>query len=114
MKSANIGTSISKPEVTDISPFGLWIMYAGKEYFLGYDEYPWFLTAPIQKVFRVIEEGSGHLRWPELDIDLSLDSIKRPGAYPLVYDPSGVYGKQGSEDRPLKDQTTVCSEDLQC
>ncbi|SDB09328.1 Predicted nuclease of the RNAse H fold, HicB family [Desulfonatronum thiosulfatophilum] len=72
-------------------------MHGGKEYFLDYDEFPWFLEAPVQKVFRVIEEGTGHLRWPELDIDLSLDSIKRPGAFPLTYEPSGTYGRQHIE-----------------
>ncbi len=95
MKSASTGTgtSVSGPEVTGISPVGLRLIYAGKEYFLNYDEFPWFLEAPVQKVFRVIEEGTGHLRWPELDIDLSLDSIKRPGAFPLVYEPPGIYGQ---------------------
>jgi len=28
--------------------------------------------------------GDGHLRWPELDVDLTLASIDRPGDYPLV------------------------------
>ncbi|WP_459937536.1 DUF2442 domain-containing protein [Desulfonatronum parangueonense] len=83
--------------MTDISPFGLWILYGGREYFLDYEAFPWFLEAPVQKIFRVIEEGRDHLRWPELDIDLSLDSIKEPGIFPLIYEPSGAYGRQDIE-----------------
>ena len=94
MKYASIGTSTSGPEVTDISPFGIWVLYRGKEYFLDYHEFPWFLNAPVQKVFSVTEEGSDHLRWPELDVDLSLDSIKYPGAFPLVYEPPATYRQQ--------------------
>ena len=93
MQSVSTETSISGPEVTDISPVGLRLMYAEKEYFLSYEEFPWFLEAPVEKVFRVIEERSGHLRWPELDIELSLDSIKRPEAFPLVYEPPIAYGQ---------------------
>jgi hypothetical protein len=98
MKYASIGTSTSGPEVTDISRFGIWILYRGKEYFLGYEEFPWFLNVPIRKIFAVTGEGPEHLRWPELDIDLSLDSIKHPGAFPLVYDPPVTYRQSGSGD----------------
>lgn len=98
MKSANIGTSTSGPEVTDISPFGIWILYQAKEYFLTFEEFPWFQNASVQKVFHVTEEGPEHLRWPELDVDLSLDSIKYPGAFPLVYEPPAAYRQPGEGD----------------
>lgn len=64
MKSASIGTSTSAPEVTDISPFGIWILYRAKEHFLPFEEFPWFRDASVQKVFHVVEEGTEHLRWP--------------------------------------------------
>lgn len=60
-------------------------MYRGKEYFLDYEHFPWFLEAPVQKVFSVVEEAEGHLRWPDLDVDLSIDSIQDPGDFPMVY-----------------------------
>ncbi len=41
MKSASIGTTTSGPEVTDISPFGVWILYQAKEYFLAFEEKQW-------------------------------------------------------------------------
>jgi len=77
--------------VTDASPFGLWLLYRGKEYFLDHDAFPWFLNAPLSKIFDVVEEGIGHLRWPALDVDLSMDSIQSPGSFPLVYEPSPPY-----------------------
>ena len=91
MKSAGIGTGTSVPEVTDISPFGIWILHRAEEHFLPFDEFPWFRNAPVQTVFHVVEEGPDHLRWPELDVDLSLDSIRSPDAFPLVYEAPGSY-----------------------
>lgn len=103
MKYGSIGTDTSASEVTDISPFGIWILHRRKEYFLAYEEFPWFKDASISKVFAVVDEGLDHLRWPELDIDLSLDSIRDPGAYPLVYEPSATYGEQDARnpDKPV-------------
>jgi len=86
MKLEKAGTSILEVAVTDISPFGIWIYYYGKEYFLDYECFPWFCKSPIQAVFEVEEESIGHLRWKNLDIDLSIDSIIDPDAYPNVYD----------------------------
>ena len=91
MKSASIGTSTSGPEVTDISPFGVWILYRAKEYFLSFSEFPWFQNASVQSVFNVREDGPEHLRWPDLDVDLSLNSIKCPSDFPKVYEASGTY-----------------------
>lgn len=100
MKYGSIGKNTSVSEVTDISPFGIWILHQGKEYFLSYEVFPWFKEAPIGKVFHLVEEGAEHLRWPELDIDLSLDSIRDPGAYPLIYEPNSSYGRQDTSENP--------------
>jgi len=98
MKSASIGTNTSGPEVTDISPFGVWILYRAKEYFLAFEDFPWFQNASVKRVFHVVEEASEHLRWPELDVDLSLDSIKDPEAFPLVYESPGTYRQPDDAD----------------
>jgi hypothetical protein len=103
MESSCIGTSTSGPEVTNVSPFGLWILYRGKEYFLDYRDFPWFLNARLRKVFAVVEDAVDHLRWPDLDVDLSLDSIKAPRAFPLIYEAPGTYCRQDSE----KDSQTL-------
>ncbi|KAF0095421.1 MAG: hypothetical protein E1N59_916 [Puniceicoccaceae bacterium 5H] len=85
MKSASIGTATSDCEVVDVSPFGLWILVDAKEYFMDYAHFPWFKEARVKDVFAVEREGPQHLRWPALDVDLTLDSIETPAAYPLTY-----------------------------
>ena len=94
MKFGSIGTDTSPSEVTDISPFGIWLLHRGKEYFLSFENFPWFKNAPVSQIFSVVEEDEDHLRWPVLDIDLSLKSIRNPEDYPLVYEPITRYGKQ--------------------
>ena len=97
MESSGIGTSTSGPEVTNVSPFGLWILYRGKEYFLDYGDFPWFLNARLRKVFSVVEDAVDHLRWPDLDVDISLDSIRTPGAFPLICEAPGACCRQECE-----------------
>jgi len=66
-----------------ISPFGIWILVRDKKYFLPYEEFPWFLKARLEEILEVKEVSPGHLFWPKLDIDLSLEMIEHPEKYPL-------------------------------
>lgn len=103
MKYRTSGTDTSVSEVTDISPIGIWLYHLGKEYFLPYDEFPWFKDAPVSMVFSVTTESEDHLRWPELDVDLSINSIQDPGVFSLVYDSREEYGessKKTSTEKP--------------
>ena len=83
MKSKTIGEGTSA-EVTSISSHGLWILWKDTEYFLSYDEFPWFRDARISEIANVRAESDTHLHWPDLDVDLSLDIITSPNHYPLV------------------------------
>ena len=85
MKSAKRGKSTSKVEVQGVSKFGVWLYVQGVEYFLPYEEYPWFKNATISEVMNVRLINQEHLEWPDLDIDLELDSLKQPENYPLKY-----------------------------
>jgi hypothetical protein len=69
----------------DISPTGLWLYAKGREYFLPFGEYPWFKTAPVASVQNVRLLHASHLHWPDLDVDLELESLQRPENYPLTY-----------------------------
>ena len=91
MKYGTVGTSTSETQVVDISHLGIWIIHKGKEYFLDYEAFPWFRDAPVKHVFNVHAESESHLRWPDLDIDICLDSIEDPGAFPLIYEPREDY-----------------------
>ena len=75
----------SKTEVTNISPFGIWILTNDKEYFISYKDYPVFETASIKQIADVTTDFTGNLHWDELDADIELDSLESPENYPLVY-----------------------------
>ncbi len=77
------GTATSGAEVTNISPHGFWILLDDRELFLPFDEFPWFKSAKIEEIVELERPRPHHLRWPKLDVDLSLDSIEHPERYPL-------------------------------
>ena len=78
------GTAISEPEVTQISRHGLWLLWVAEELFLPFTQFPWFRHATIDQITTMEALSATHLYWPELDVDLSRDSIRNPEAYPLV------------------------------
>ena len=57
-------------EVTNISSHGLWILSNKKEYFLSYEQFPWFKDKTINDITHVESFGKGHLYWESLDVDL--------------------------------------------
>jgi hypothetical protein len=85
MKSKYRGKSTSAIEVTHIDSLGFWLYVKGGEYFLSYDEYPWFKQAKVKEILNVQLLHDCHLYWPDLDIDLELDCIANPQSYPLKY-----------------------------
>ena len=85
MKSPTPGASTSSMEVTNISAHGFWLWVDGKEYFLPYADFPWFRNAKVADILKVERPCNDHLHWPELDVDLTLDMIENPRAYPLTY-----------------------------
>jgi hypothetical protein len=84
MKSAARGNSTSGPEVTNVSQHGVWLLLEREELFLPFALFPWFKDAPIGKVLHVEQPSRQHLYWPELDIDLAVESIRDPERFPLV------------------------------
>ncbi len=74
----------NKTEVTNISSHGIWLMHQGKEYFLAYKNFPWFKDAKLKEVLNLEVPANDHFFWPDLDVDLNLESIKNPNNYPLV------------------------------
>ena len=84
MKSGNIGAATSSVEVLNVSPHGFWLLVVDREYFLGYEDFPWFQNATVSQLFKVELHHEEHLFWPALDVDLDLDRIAHPEKYPLV------------------------------
>ena len=84
MKFATVGNDTSKAEVLNVSPLGFWLFVAGKEYYLGFDDFPWFRKAAVEHLFNVEFSHGSHLHWPGLDVDLDLDRIEDPEKFPLI------------------------------
>ncbi len=83
MSSSQPGNITSQIAVTDISPDGVWVLASNEELFMPFEDFPWFKKATVEQILNVIEETPESYHWPELDIDLSLNSIRNPKAYPL-------------------------------
>jgi hypothetical protein len=79
-----LGANTSEVEVTNVSKHGLWLLLGDEEVFLSFAEFPWFKSAPIGKVLNVERPQPHHLYWPELDVDLSVESVRHPERFPLV------------------------------
>jgi len=88
MKSSRLGKNISEIEIQNISAHGIWLFVKGKEYFLPHNEYPWFKEAKISEIYNVELHHGMHLHWPDLDVDLELESLIHPEMYPLIYNSS--------------------------
>lgn len=84
MKSAAPGPSTSPAEVTHVTPHGFWLFVDERELFVSFKEFPWFREASIREITNVQRPSPHHLYWPELDIDLAVESIEHPEEYPLV------------------------------
>ena len=72
-------------EVQDISRNGIWLLVQGKEYFLAHADYPWFKDAKLAAIYNLKLLHGTHLHWPDLDVDLELESLQQPEKYPLVF-----------------------------
>ena len=77
------GAATSELEVTNISQHGFWLLLDGRELFLPFADFPWFKQAPVEAIVKVERPSPQHIYWPELDVDLSVDSIEHPERYPL-------------------------------
>ncbi|MHB0969449.1 MAG: DUF2442 domain-containing protein [Thermoanaerobaculia bacterium] len=71
-------------EVTNISRHGFWLLLDDRGLFLTFDLFPWFRNASVGQILNVSRPSHDHLYWPDLDVDLSIDSIEQPERYPLI------------------------------
>ncbi len=79
------GTSTSDADVTHVSAHGFWLLLDGdEEVLLPFSDFPWFRDATIAQISDVECPSASRLYWPQLDIDLSVASIRTPSDFPLV------------------------------
>jgi predicted nucleotidyltransferase len=84
MKSAVRGKPTSDIEVTNVSSHGFWLFLDDRELFVAFEQFPWFREVSIRELVNVQHPHPHHLYWPDLDIDLAVESIEDPEKYPLV------------------------------
>ena len=67
-----------------INAQGIMLSVQGQDYFLSYNRIPWMQDAPIRSVLNVQMSGPEAIEWPDLDVDLEIESLRHPERYPLI------------------------------
>jgi hypothetical protein len=78
------GASTSGVKVTHVSQHGFWLLLKDEELSVPFAEFPWFKDVSIEQLSKVELPSENHLYWPQLDIDICVDSIRNPKAFPLI------------------------------
>lgn len=60
------------------------ISVKGNDYFLSYNRIPWMKDATVKSILNVQMSGREAIEWPDLDVDLEVESLKHPERYPLI------------------------------
>ena len=79
-----LGMITSVAEVTHASKHGFWLLLDTEELLVSFEHFPWFKKATIEQLSDVQWPTPNHLYWPQLDTDLSVESIRDPLAFPLI------------------------------
>ena len=81
----NSSQNKSKPEILNISPYGMWVLMNQKEYYIDYTSYPWFKEANVREIANVKTIGfNSGLHRPDLDIDVAIEALEHPERFPLI------------------------------
>ncbi len=79
-----LGIITLEAEVTNISKHCFWVLLVDEEIAVPFAEFPWFKNATVEQITDIQRPSLDHLYWPQLDIDLSIQSIRNPASFPLV------------------------------
>ena len=81
---SNSNISSTSASVLMINAQGILLSVLGNDYFLSYNRIPWMQDAPIRSVLNVQMSSSRAIEWPDLDVDLEIESLRHPERYPLI------------------------------
>ena len=109
MNSVVLGAPISGAEVFGLSKHGFWLFLAEGEVFVPFAKFPWFRSAPVSRVLNVRRLSADHLRWPDLDVDLHVESLRAPGRFPLVGKSLPSTFARGGQKASLKSKRSVAA-----
>ena len=48
---------------------------------LSYEDFPWFKDDSVRQFLNVQGPALGHFYWPDLDVDLGVETIRRPDRF---------------------------------
>lgn len=82
--SLNNNSQLTSVSVLMINAQGMMLSVQGQDYFVSYNRVPWLRDARISSALNVRMSGSRAIEWPELDVDLEIESLKHPERYPLI------------------------------
>ena len=78
------GASTLEVEITNVSKHGFWLLLGDEELFVPFSGFPRFKDASVAKLTNVENSHPDHLYWPDLDVDLAVESIRHPERFPLI------------------------------
>lgn len=87
MDASTVGKHTSGAEVSKVSADGFWLRLGDEQLFVPFASFPWFEGATPAQIRNVQRPSDRHLYLPDLDVDLAVESIRDPGAFPLVSRP---------------------------
>ena len=78
------GTAPLNAKVTHISKNGFGVLLDDEELLVPFEQFPWFKKATVEQISDLEWPTPNHLYWPQLDADVSVESIRNPMAFPLI------------------------------
>jgi len=78
------GTVTLGAEATNVSTRCFWVLLGDEELAVPFTDFPWFKKATIEQLADVRRPTEDHLYWRQLDVDLSVESVRKPESFPLV------------------------------
>lgn len=82
--NSNAQPTDTSVNVLMINSQGMMLSVQGNDYFVSYNRVPWLRDALISSALNVRMAGQNAIEWPDLDVDLEIESLKHPERYPLV------------------------------
>lgn len=82
--NSNAQPTDTSVNVLMINSQGMMLSVQGNDYFVSYNRVPWLRDARISSALNVRMAGQNAIEWPDLDVDLEIESLKHPERYPLV------------------------------
>ena len=82
--TSNTNMQSTSVSVLMINDKGLMLSVLGNDYFVSYNRLPWMRDARVSDVLNVRMSGRSAIEWPDLDVDLEIESLRHPERYPLI------------------------------